>query len=912
MAWKPEENGLNEVMRVLRDSTSSENPEVQKEMTVRLHQFNEIPEYPCYLVYILNLPEGDERLRAVAGLLLKNNASTFLSTWAAHVLQYVKSSILVAFVDASPMVRNAAGQVVVSMLDALEPANWPEVLSHLLQSLDAPSLDVQLAALSILQKACDDYPRKFDIVLSGNRPLDFMIPKFISLAEHPNSRIRTNALMCVAHFIQVDVEAMRKNMDAFISSLFRRASDENPDVRQQVCQCLVMLLGVKTPQLIPAINDVATFMLYSTQDRDENVALEACEFWLTFAEEEELQEYLRPLLPKLAPVLLQCMVYSEEDLMWLQGDDEDDSNVPDKPSDIKPKFYGGASRALGHQDGDGQSTEDNLDDDDDYDDYDDDDMSTDWNIRKCAAAALDVLAVRFGADLLQVIFPHLKEKLWSEDWLQKESGILALGAMAEGCIDALEEHLPALIPYLCNALNDQRPLVRSIVCWTLGRYASWCATSTVEGNRTTILFRPWKVSLLRMVLDNNKRVQEAGCSAFATFEEDAGPLLEPYLEPILRNLVFAFERYQQKNLLILYDAVGTLADAVGDALSNKEYVDILMPPLITRWQRLNDDDDDLIPLLECLSSVTMACGKGFVGYAPPVFERANRIVHDQLVQYQSWQQERAANPDTDEPDKTFLIVALDLLSGLAQGLGPMVRELIVASNPPLMPLIAASIKHPEASVRQSAYALIGDVAISVPDLLRPSLGDLMPQLLEQISPEPKHEFISACNNAAWSVGEIALNMGQDPEFNQWIPALIDKLIPILLQYPSKSPKSLVENAAVTIGRIALVQPQIVAPHLSLFASQWCQALWEIKDNSEKDTAFRGFCAMIELNPTGIQNHFIYFCNAVSKWTSPSPELEAKFLHIFTGFKQMLGAQWDGTLGSMPPPIPERIRERYQV
>ena len=26
----------------------------------------------------------------------------------------------------------------------------------------------------------------------------------------------------------------------------------------------------------------------------------------------------------------------------------------------------------------------------------------------------------------------LKVKLWSEDWLQRESGILALGAMAEG------------------------------------------------------------------------------------------------------------------------------------------------------------------------------------------------------------------------------------------------------------------------------------------------------------------------------------------------------------------------------------------------------------------------------------------------------------------------------------------------
>lgn len=101
-----------------------------------------------------------------------------------------------------------------------------------------------------------------------------------------------------------------------------------------------------------------------------------------------------------------------------------------------------------------------------------------------------------------------------------------------------------------------------------------------------------------MVLDNNKRVQEAGCSAFATFEEDAGPELAPYLEPVLRNLVVAFDKYQHKNMLILYDAVGTLADAVGPALANPTFVEILMPPLIKRWGKLKDDDEDLIPLLE--------------------------------------------------------------------------------------------------------------------------------------------------------------------------------------------------------------------------------------------------------------------------------------------------------------------------
>jgi hypothetical protein len=93
-------------------------------------------------------------------------------------------------------------------------------------------------------------------------------------------------------------------------------------------------------------------------------------------------------------------------------------------------------------------------------------------------------------------------------------------------------------------------------------------------------------------------VQEAGCSAFATLEEIAGQALEPYLPIILPTLVDAFGRYQQKNLLILYDAIGTLADAVGVALNREEYIGVLMPPLIAKWQTVDDLDADIIPLLE--------------------------------------------------------------------------------------------------------------------------------------------------------------------------------------------------------------------------------------------------------------------------------------------------------------------------
>ncbi len=68
-------------------------------------------------------------------------------------------------------------------------------------------------------------------------------------------------------------------------------------------------------------------------------------------------------------------------------------------------------------------------------------------------------------------------------------------------------------------------------------------------------------------MDPNKRVQEAACSAFATLEEDACTELVPYLGDILKVLMSAFRSYQTKNLIMLYDAIGTLADSVGNHLN---------------------------------------------------------------------------------------------------------------------------------------------------------------------------------------------------------------------------------------------------------------------------------------------------------------------------------------------------------
>lgn len=84
-------------------------------------------------------------------------------------------------------------------------------------------------------------------------------------------------------------------------------------------------------------------------------------------------------------------------------------------------------------------------------------------------------------------------------------------------------------------------------------------------------------------------------------------------------------------MLLLYDAIGTVADSVRGELNKPEYINTLLPPLIIKWNQLADDDLNLLPLLECITSVASALGVGFQPFAAPVYQRCLRMIETTLV-----------------------------------------------------------------------------------------------------------------------------------------------------------------------------------------------------------------------------------------------------------------------------------------
>ncbi|GMP37440.1 hypothetical protein CsSME_00009121 [Camellia sinensis var. sinensis] len=881
-SWQPQEEGFREICGLLEQQISPTSDKSQ--IWQQLQHYSQYPDFNNYLVFILARAEGKPvEVRQAAGLLLKNNLRSAFKSMSPPYQQYIKLELLPCLGASDRQIRSTAGTIISVLIQIGGVFGWPELLHTLVKCLDSNELNHMEGAMDALSKICEDIPQVLDSDMPGltERPINVFLPR---LLQSPHASLRKLSLGSVNQYIMLMPDVLYMSMDKYLQGLFILSNDPTAEVRKLVCAAFVQLIEVRPSFMEPHLRNVIEYMLQVNKDHDEEVALEACEFWSAYCETQLPPENLREFLPRLIPVLLSNMVYADDDESLV--DAEDDGSLPDRDQDLKPRFH--SSRFHGSE---------NAEDDDD-------DIVNIWNLRKCSAAGLDVLSNVFGDEILPTLMPVVQAKLSTNDdetWKEREAAVLALGAIAEGCISGLYPHLSEIVAFLIPLLDDKFPLIRSISCWTVSRFSKFIVQGIGHQERRE-QFDKVLMGLLRRILDNNKRVQEAACSAFATLEEEAAEELAPRLEVILQHLMCAFGKYQRRNLRIVYDAIGTLADAVGGELNQPTYLDIMMPPLIAKWQQLPNSDKDLFPLLECFTSIAQALGTGFSQFAQPVFQRCINIIQSQQL--------AKVDPVSAgvQYDKEFIVCSLDLLSGLAEGLGSGIESLVSQSS--LRDLLLQCCMDDAPDVRQSAFALLGDLARVCPIHLHPRLSEFLDVASKQLSIPKLKETISVANNACWAIGELAVKVRQ--EISPIVMTVISCLIPIL-QHAEELNKSLIENSAITLGRVAWVCPEVVSPHMEHFMQSWCIALSMIRDDIEKEDAFRGLCAMVRANPSGALSSLVFMCKAIASWHEiRSEELHNEVCQVLHGYKQMLrDGAWDQCMSALETPVKDKL-SKYQV
>jgi transportin-1 len=870
-----------------------------------------------YLMFIFARIENAPVSQMAAGHLLKNNITRAWKSLPTPTQTYVKAELTPLLAAVHGDAATIVGSILSAVLRAGGITAWPQLLprlaEHLDEQRDEPSL---VAALQACLVICEDCTAQLDAHDAG-RPINALMPRLLAFVRAPYPRICELALRCVNCFVASSPLALISNLPTYLESLFLLAGDAQPRIRTLVCVAFERLAEQHADQLAPHMTGIIQFILHTSRDSaDPDLQLAASKFWSALGRYRDCAAFVAPFVAEIVPVLLNNMVYSPAELAALPQQ-QDDAAVPDDPREVRPHIQGaarggdGGGGGGGGGGGDGGNGDDDDDDDDDENDGDGAAVENGGDaptVRRASARALDVLSRHMPDDVMKELSPLLNLCFTSGDWLRIESAILAIGAVSDGCLMPMQEHLPQLIPFLLEQAASEQMLVRTIAAWTLARYSKW-----IVGQREPArYFEPALERFMTMAQARSKYVQNAGISALATLIEVSAFNIVPYLTPVVTTLMHCFRTYQKSNLLTCYDAIVQLAYHLGDALRSSDIVAIMMPPIAERWAQMPDDDSDseVFSMYDTLIELTIAFGPLLGNFVGALVQRSTVLARDTVAVVQRYEDHRKAAkangqlPSMEAPTHALLISALDLLAASIEAVG---ADIAPALDAALLPdIVVGCMRVPLFDVRGSCAALIGDLAVHAPAVLEPALERVVPLLLHNVREDLLAPFTSLVNNCIWSLGEIALLLRE--RFEPVVAPMLERVLPVLCD--DGTHPDVLHNCAVCISRASILHAAIVAPHVGQFLKQWCYALRNMSASSERLTAFAGLCCVVDANPRDVMPDFVYVADAIASFTDPPPELESTFRQLLGALRDAYGEHWNAYYAAYPADLRFRLDKKY--
>jgi hypothetical protein len=508
-------------------------------------------------------------------------------------------------------------------------------------------------------------------------------------------------------------------------------------------------------------------------------------------------------------------------------------------------------------------------------------------------------------DILQAALPKIQACFENDQVLIKESGMLALGALSSGCLEEMAMYIPQLFPFIIANLKNSLPEMRSISCWVLSRYCRLFGDRSVTNTFSEELgIQFYNLTLQEFVntmFDKKSKVQVAACSAICLLVENSFIIPVPSdsnsqqtqtgqqqnilisnLQTLLSAISHAFDFYGIKASLILIDLIGTVADTLGSEI--KPFTATFLPKLMNKFLSFEDFDTRMFPVLECFTSVLPVVGLEAQEYLATIYQRCIRILIAVLVapqhQQQQLQQHSALHQNTISPNKTnnpqnpthpddinkdFAVCAMDVISAINEGLGGMFMNVILQNqnnnnnthtndqkpsadaqynSDLLLQLLFLGLKDPELpELRQSSFSLAGELIKNCFLLImnHPQGRQLIHDLLQTAAINLDSSYPLVCNNAAWMIGELSIQVAPDV-LHYFIPDIMNGLI-FALQTSDLS-DNLKVNIAITIGRLAIKCPFEVAEVADECFAAWCSVLSFPCPYLEKCQAFYGLLSVL--------------------------------------------------------------------
>ena len=824
--WNPDTGILQEIKTQLANSMNVHDSNMRLQSINNLDSMkNEnLLEFLNYLFFIFVTETSNLDVKSASGLYLKN---TMLSIDSFEPNNgFIKNNLLIIFKNSSlfsHLDKNINGIIITTVYSTYFAKKGRlnndflglQILQELIQLIDASQ---DLYAMRTITKIMEDSCEYLDLKWMNDSicPLSIIIPKLISYLEdgNINIKIKIESLKCINCVIPLQTQSFLTHIDTVLKLLFELASNQTDSLlREQLCIIFQNFLDFRADKLVSNLQGLVTFMLHLIEssrnasnnyddEYAENAALEASDFLLSMTSSSSIPEHLiEPYIKEMIPVLIQNLIFDQEKIEYLEStNDEVDSNIPDKEEDIKPTVgVTTITKKKKKDDGSGVKQENSEDDDEDEDYY--------WTLRKSCANTMDCLTEMFPVIVTQQAFPLIKDHITNPTWYIREASILALGLLSEGMIKTVQD-LDKLIPMLIEELRDPVSCCREITCWTLRRFTEWMSVK-----HPALILQILNIILNHTIFDIKKKVQNSAISAVADFiHYSDDEIFETLLsEEILIKLNQCLEVYQKKNLLYLYDTIQTYLEKK-QSLDETE-LNIIMPTIMKRWNGLSDQDRELWPMLQCLSTMSVVLGHGFSSQGPKIYERCCNIISQCFKQDALYKTNINSVGTKERVEKDFLCGSLDLIDGLVQGQGDLLEPLFLTNddNYNLLSILSTSLQDDVHEVRQSSYALLGDLLLMCydslqahPHALQTFLQSMLLEMRQQKEYLDTDASINALGNAMWCFGVFVINLDINDELIiNFLQATLD------LMNQDIDSQLINDNCCVVIGKICYKRPELL-------------------------------------------------------------------------------------------------------
>ncbi|CAB11082.1 Importin subunit beta-1 [Schizosaccharomyces pombe] len=682
-------------------------------------------------------------IRMAAGLALKNAITAreearkleYQQLWQSlpvEIKQQVKSLALQTLGSSEHQAGQSAAQLVAAIAAyELATNQWPDLMVTLVANVgEGQPSALKQHSLQTIGYICESVSPE---VLSAQSNAILTAVVAGARKEEPDAAVRLAALGALYDSLEFVRENFNNEYERnYIMQVVCEAT-QSPEASIQTAAfgCLVKIMHLYYDTM-PFYMEKALFAL-TTQgmyNTNEQVALQAVEFWSTVCEEEievnlEIQEaqdlnevparqnhgFARAAAADILPVLLKLLCNQDEDA------DEDD-----------------------------------------------------WNISMAAATCLQLFAQVVGDLIVNPVLAFVEQNIQNPDWHQREAAVMAFGSVLEGPnVAMLTPLVNQALPVLINMMVDPVIFVKDTTAWALGQISSFVA----DAINPEIHLSPMVSALLQGLTDNPRIVANC-CWAFmnlvchfAPVDNHQTSVMTPFYEAIIGSLLHVTDQKGNENNSRTsgYETLGTLitfsSDSVLPMIAN--VLSIILTRLETSIQMQSQilDVEDRANHDELQSNLCNVLTSIIRRFGPDIRTSSDQIMNLLLQTMQTAPKQSVVHEDV-------LLAIGAMMNSL--------EEQFEVYVPSFVPFLSSALSNEqEYQLCSVAVGLVGDLARALNAKILPYCDDFMTRLVQDLQSSVLDRNVKPAILSCFS--DIALAIGA--AFQTYLEAVM-----VLLQQAS--------------------------------------------------------------------------------------------------------------------------------